>query len=59
MDKICDCPCHTYGGMHIMPCCGECPKCGERIKTEFGLEKHVCGERRWAVVRTHKENEEG
>lgn len=28
--RVCDCPCHVEGGMHIDACCdGPCPICGE------------------------------
>jgi hypothetical protein len=37
---VCDCLCHTEGGIHMMACCFPCPECGQNIK--FGcLKKHA------------------
>lgn len=31
---VCDCDCHHDKGVfHIMPCCGVCPYCKERIRS--------------------------
>jgi len=44
---VCHCDCHRYPDLvkHCMPCCYECPHCGQRIKT-FCYDRHVdeCGE---------------
>jgi hypothetical protein len=38
----CDCPCHDDPQiLHIAPCCGACPRCGQRFKG--GLEAHQRG----------------